>query len=228
VSETTTRRAPGPARSLTRGQIVQAGLQIMRADGLDAVSMRSVSRALGVNPMALYTYVSDKDELLAAMFDEVMRELAPPGPKDRRAPEDQLIAYFSGARRLYMTHADLYRLVRPSVRGNELATAQVERVTQLFLDAGVPASQVIETWIAVLHLTLGSALFGASAVGASAHGVVDSVLGLDPPPERSVLRSVVDETSPRDPQALFESTVRGLIQSSARPPSLLLGEGNGL
>ena len=49
----------------TRDRIIDAALQIMDDEGLDAVSMRRVGRELGVEAMSLYHHVRDKDDLLA-------------------------------------------------------------------------------------------------------------------------------------------------------------------
>lgn len=59
----------GPRPSLTTEQVAQAGMDIADAEGLTAVSMARVAAALGVSTMALYRYVSGKDELLTAMLD---------------------------------------------------------------------------------------------------------------------------------------------------------------
>jgi TetR/AcrR family tetracycline transcriptional repressor len=54
---------------LNRSAIVARALDIADAEGLDAISVRRISRELGVTPMALYWHVKDKDELLDAMGD---------------------------------------------------------------------------------------------------------------------------------------------------------------
>ncbi|MEV5966023.1 TetR/AcrR family transcriptional regulator [Kribbella sp. NPDC051952] len=61
-------------RTLTRGAIVQAAVDIADRDGLDAVSIRSVAAALEVRPMSLYGHVSSKEDLLDLMFDQVAGE----------------------------------------------------------------------------------------------------------------------------------------------------------
>jgi AcrR family transcriptional regulator len=57
--------SPRPRRQpLTRQRIVQAALRIMDEEGLEAVSMRHIGRALGVEAMSLYNHVRDKEENL--------------------------------------------------------------------------------------------------------------------------------------------------------------------
>jgi AcrR family transcriptional regulator len=55
-------------------EIVAAAVALADADGLDAVSMRAVAARLGAGAMSLYTYVPDKDALVAAMLETVSGE----------------------------------------------------------------------------------------------------------------------------------------------------------
>lgn len=49
---------------LTEDAIVDAALAIVRRDGVGALSMRALSRELGVSAMAAYYYVANKQQLL--------------------------------------------------------------------------------------------------------------------------------------------------------------------
>jgi len=50
---------------------VAAATEVADSEGLEAVTMRRVAKALGVVPMTLYTYVPGKAELLDLMLDAV-------------------------------------------------------------------------------------------------------------------------------------------------------------
>lgn len=63
---------------LTRDRIIDAALQVMDADGLEAVSMRRVAREVGVEAMSLYNHVRDKDDLLAGIRVRVFSQFAFP------------------------------------------------------------------------------------------------------------------------------------------------------
>src|SRR5262245_11518933 len=65
----TTRREP-----LTKDRIVEAALQVMDAEGLEAVTMRRIGRELGVEAMSLYNHVEDKDDILNGVTERVMTE----------------------------------------------------------------------------------------------------------------------------------------------------------
>ncbi|GGP62326.1 TetR/AcrR family transcriptional regulator [Saccharothrix coeruleofusca] len=66
------RPARGPQRGLTLERIVEAALEVVRAEGLDALSMRRVATHLGVGTASLYTYVPGKAELVALMVDALV------------------------------------------------------------------------------------------------------------------------------------------------------------
>ncbi|WP_217997686.1 TetR/AcrR family transcriptional regulator [Gordonia soli] len=61
----------GPKAALSVDAIVRGAVEIAETDGLDAVSMARVGKALGYSAMALYRHVADKDELLLLMSDAV-------------------------------------------------------------------------------------------------------------------------------------------------------------
>lgn len=79
----------GPRPGLTLDGIAEAAVALADAEGLGAVSMARVAERVGVTTMALYRYVSSKDDLLALMVDRALAELAadvPGGPDDGWRP----------------------------------------------------------------------------------------------------------------------------------------------
>lgn len=69
------RRGPR-ARGTVRSALVDAGLELARSGGPDAVVLREVTRMVGVVPNAAYRHFSDRDALLAAVRDEAVAQLA--------------------------------------------------------------------------------------------------------------------------------------------------------
>jgi TetR/AcrR family transcriptional regulator, tetracycline repressor protein len=72
------RRSKPPV--LTEDQIVDAALNVIRTEGLNALSMRRLSRELGRSAMAAYWYVEDKQQLLNLVAKKMLAEVALPGP----------------------------------------------------------------------------------------------------------------------------------------------------
>lgn len=75
----------GPNRALSHERIIDAGIDIADAEGIAAVTMARVAATLGFSTMALYRYVSNKDELLLLMVDAAVR-----------LPEDRLPRHSQG------------------------------------------------------------------------------------------------------------------------------------
>ena len=68
-------RGPRP-RGTVRAAPVEAGLELARSGGPDAVVLREVTRMVGVVPNAAYRHFPDRDALLAAVRDAELRQLA--------------------------------------------------------------------------------------------------------------------------------------------------------
>ncbi|MBC9716629.1 TetR/AcrR family transcriptional regulator [Streptomyces sp. TRM66268-LWL] len=70
------RPSRGPKPTLSLDRIVDEAVAIAAADGVEAVSMPRVAKALGVSTMSLYRYVGAKGELLILMQEAA----TPPAP----------------------------------------------------------------------------------------------------------------------------------------------------
>lgn len=62
-------------RSLTLPTIADAALHVLSAEGSAGLSMRSVANELGVGTMSLYRYVSDREQLEAAVVERVLAQV---------------------------------------------------------------------------------------------------------------------------------------------------------
>jgi AcrR family transcriptional regulator len=69
------RRGPRP-RGTVGAALIQAGVELARSGGPDAVVLREVTRMVGVVPNAAYRHFADRDALLAAVRDEAVGALA--------------------------------------------------------------------------------------------------------------------------------------------------------
>src|SRR5690349_10527485 len=66
---------------LSQDQIVEAALSIVQESGLDSLSMRRLSKKLGVSTMAPYYYVDDKNGLIELVVEAVLSQVTVPGPE---------------------------------------------------------------------------------------------------------------------------------------------------
>ncbi len=60
---------------LTRERVLRAAVEVADAHGVEGVTMRGVGEALGVEGMALYRHVVNKDELLDGLVETVVAEV---------------------------------------------------------------------------------------------------------------------------------------------------------
>jgi AcrR family transcriptional regulator len=73
ASERPRSRRDRPAKpALSRDAIVDAGLDVLRSEGVGALSMRRVASALDTGPASLYVYVANRDELHELLFDAAL------------------------------------------------------------------------------------------------------------------------------------------------------------
>jgi TetR/AcrR family transcriptional regulator, tetracycline repressor protein len=81
-----------PRPGLTRDRIVAAALDLVDDAGLDGLSMRKLAARLGVDPMALYRHIADKQALLGALCDHLIEGLAPVDPDGPWEPQLRRLA----------------------------------------------------------------------------------------------------------------------------------------
>ena len=82
VEANSQQRRPGRPARLSRAQILEAALELADRDGLEAVTMQRIARAIGAEPMSLYRHVRNKEDLLDGLVDLVFAEIELPSPED--------------------------------------------------------------------------------------------------------------------------------------------------
>jgi AcrR family transcriptional regulator len=70
------RRAP-----LTKKRVLRAAVELADRGGIEALSMRKLGQELGVEAMALYRHVRNKDDILDGAIDAVVGEIELPLPE---------------------------------------------------------------------------------------------------------------------------------------------------
>ena len=72
-------KTSGKRQPLSRERILRSALAIADREGLEALSMRRIGEALGVEAMSLYNHIPNKAAILDGIFETVLAEL--PGMK---------------------------------------------------------------------------------------------------------------------------------------------------
>ncbi|WP_066374842.1 TetR/AcrR family transcriptional regulator [Herbidospora mongoliensis] len=63
------------AEKLSRDSVVDRAIDLIDAEGLEAVTVRRLAQEFGVTPMALYWHFKNKDELLAGVTDHLLTQI---------------------------------------------------------------------------------------------------------------------------------------------------------
>ncbi|MEU7916008.1 TetR/AcrR family transcriptional regulator C-terminal domain-containing protein [Microbispora bryophytorum] len=151
----TRERRGGREQGLSRDQIVRAAVELLDAEGLDALSMRKLGARLGAGATSLYWHVANKDELIELVMDEVYATVVLPEPADWREAA-RVFAY--GMRHAVFEHpwsASLIGVV-PALGPNALTTS--DRLMGAFVRAGFEGIDVDYAMTAVVSYTLGATI----------------------------------------------------------------------
>lgn len=143
------RRVARPA--LDRERIVRAALELIDAEGVDALSLRRLAGDLGVAPMSVYWHVRNKAELLDLVGQAVLERIAlPPAEGDWR---DQLRAIHRAMLEGVERHPNAADLVLGRARYGPAGLALFERLLSILLDAGFDPQAAFDAYH-VLYLFL--------------------------------------------------------------------------
>ncbi|GGZ47737.1 TetR/AcrR family transcriptional regulator [Streptomyces subrutilus] len=183
-------RPPKGSPHLTREAIVDAALQAVDAEGVDAVSMRSVARILGVDAKSLYNHVADKEGLLDAVAERILGSMRLPEPTGDVREDLRAIGHAFRDRAL--AHPRAAPLVLTRQLSSLDALAPVEAVLRVLRAAGCPPRDAVPILRSLVATLIGSLLREAHAGPtfgtADAHGIARRQDAL----ERSGLSHVIE------------------------------------
>ncbi|MEW2416300.1 TetR/AcrR family transcriptional regulator [Streptomyces sp. NPDC046866] len=133
---TRTRPAKPP---LSERAVVDAGLRVLRREGLDAVTMRKVAAELDTGPASLYVYVAQREELLRLMLDAVVAtvplpELPADPPGDWR---ERLAGLITDVIHALNAHPGIGRVSLGSIPAGPAWLDLFDRVLGLLLAGGI-------------------------------------------------------------------------------------------
>ncbi|MEU6258603.1 TetR/AcrR family transcriptional regulator C-terminal domain-containing protein [Streptomyces sp. NPDC047043] len=154
-------RRERPAKSaLTRHGIVSAAVAILRAEGLEKVTMRRLAQELDTGPASLYVYVRNTAELHAAVLDELLGTVGPAsaGGDWRERLERVLTAYTT----MLFEHPTLARSALTARPSGPNYLNLIETLLALLAEGDVPPVQAaLSVDLLLLHATATAAEHGA-------------------------------------------------------------------
>lgn len=149
-----------PRAGLTRDRIVDASLELLRAQPERPLTMRLVATHLGVDPMALYRHVRDKRELVGALSDRALSDGLRAGfvrGADTATPRDYAAAIGRSLYEHLVRHPELIPIVATSPTTMTSARYGVEVVARL-VNGGIDERTAIIGVNSIVAFALGSAL----------------------------------------------------------------------
>jgi AcrR family transcriptional regulator len=129
---------------LSEADIVEAALRVVRADGVAKLSMRRLSRELGVSPMAAYYHVADKRELLDLVASAALNGVRPPlsGPWQQR-----LRSVIDQVDERLRRHPGLGEMLNERMLRPQLGL--IASVMQILVEAGFPDRDLLAAYASV-------------------------------------------------------------------------------
>ena len=144
-------------RPLTRTELLDAALGIVDSEGLEALTMRRLADAVGVEAMSLYHHVPSKDALLDWTVERMRSEMRLPEP----LPDGWagvLEAIFVEYRRVLAAHPNMLPL---AARRTDLAGASG---LQYLIEQGIGPDDAVEMYQSLVAFTVGFSVLGSPLV----------------------------------------------------------------
>ncbi len=132
-------RRERPAKpALSREAIVRAGLDILRREGIDGLSMRRVAQALDTGPASLYVYVANQQELKELLFDAAIAEIEVQEPDPERWREQFKATAHRMVEVLAFTYPGLAQVAMEHIPTGENAFRMMDALLGTLRAGGVP------------------------------------------------------------------------------------------
>jgi AcrR family transcriptional regulator len=199
----TTRRGP-----LSRERVLRTAVKIADKHGLDALSMRKLGDAVGVEAMSLYNYVACKDELLDGMADVVAADIRLPVEDADWRPA--MLAWAKSVREVLGNHRWAIKLLGARTSPGPATLSLYDAVFGCLRRAGFSAELASDTFGLLNSFTFGFVVQEATVpfetgdqAAEHAQGVLNGLAEDEYPYLRDAIERVVKERT--DPAQRFET-----------------------
>jgi AcrR family transcriptional regulator len=122
---------------LSKEAVLDAGLRVLRAKGIDGVTMRAVAAELDTGPASLYVYVANRRELLDEMFEQVAGQIELGDEPDAERWREQVEGLLTRILGVLEEHHGIARVPLANVPTGPNTTRVAERVIALLRAGGV-------------------------------------------------------------------------------------------
>lgn len=190
---------------ISREATVTAALEIIDAEGIDALSLPRLARELNVKAPSLYHHFKDKDEILAAVSVAIVRKTVfprKPATGDWAEWFTQLCLNFRTAVLRHRNAAPLLLQFMP----RDLLTDLYESAAIYLGQCGVPAEMHVQILDGLEKLALGATIAEATRPPSRARLQFEHA-----DPERHPVLTAAGKANQLNPRQIFEHTVRSYL-----------------
>jgi AcrR family transcriptional regulator len=154
TAEGVRRRRPGPRRTLTEDEILDAALALLDDGGPNAASIRGIAATVGVAPNAVYTYFPDKSAVVKALVERLLGEVDHDVFADRSRPWRERVEALALDLRAHLSaHPGAVSLMVGGPMNGPHALALNERLLELFADSGLdPTAAAQATYLLIVYV----------------------------------------------------------------------------
>jgi AcrR family transcriptional regulator len=140
---------------LTKTAVVEQALALADAEGPEALTIRRLADQLGVTPMAIYWHFKNKDQLVTAVADHLMRQVTP--DRDPDAPwQEQLRSMVEALVRVVRAHPSGPMMLAAADKSQvETLNRATDLALGLLAQAGFTLEEGFRTASYVLHAAIG-------------------------------------------------------------------------
>ncbi|MCF2570756.1 TetR/AcrR family transcriptional regulator [Brevibacterium sp. UCMA 11754] len=162
-------------RRLSRTDVVQAAITFIDDNGVQALTMRRLGAALGVEAMALYRHVPGREELISAAVGELIDDLFNDDlMQEKPSSWEGYFQYVANAmRKLALTHPKMFPLMitqppdAPWLRPPLRSIRWVDYFLTSLAGYGFSDDRAVSAYKAFTSFLLGDLLLQVSALGVS-------------------------------------------------------------
>lgn len=156
--------------SLDRSTVVQAALELLKRVGLDGLTTRRLADELGVKSPALYWHFHNKQELLDAMADKLIREAGMGPPRSGETWQQWLARRVRAYRTSLLAYPDSARIVTEAQQLSPAAIRAFNEELEAMVALGFAPVQALHTITALTNYVNGFILQEQSSRQPATHG----------------------------------------------------------
>lgn len=143
----------------TRDELVLAAISYARRHGIEKLTLRSLGQRVGMHHTAIYRHFASKDDLLAAIFVEIVGSALDGALAAGGDPRTRLVNLCLATRAMYREHAGFMPAMVASVGMLPQSRRMQGAVVAALRDLGVDESRLVDRYQAIESFVVGASYY---------------------------------------------------------------------